>query len=422
MSSTESPSDRAIDAAAAGARAHANIPWIKLAKLGGATFVLAIGAYAVARDQFAIASDYAVVSAYSIPLRAPIDGIVSEHGLHVGDPVEAGDVLAEVANDLVDDRRLVDLTNHLARARAELENLKGERDSLAQMREGLERRAQAFSDASLLELRGTLSDTENSLAAAKDQRDFADRTLGRRAHLAQTGVASAADLDKAQADLSSAAHQAASQQGRLESVRARLAALENGIVLDSGANDVAYSRQRADDLDIRLTELNARTATTLADIDETSARLDAERRRFAKISATKILAPTTGTIWKVEASQGERVGAGQSVAQIVDCRTAFVIAQVPQNRMPEIEIGGEAQFRLSGEELVRTGRVSSMTSDATGGDKNLAAAPFEVNGQSATVRVEFESNDFQCFVGRTAHVLLPSAGHKVLTRLLNVFG
>ena len=157
-------------------------------------------------------------------------------------------------------------------------------------------------------------------------------------------------------------------------------------------------------------------------VDAMAGRLDAERSRLAKISATTIRAPTTGVIWKVEASQGERVVAGQSVAQIVDCRAAFVIAQVPQNRMPEIEIGGEAQFRLSGEDDVRTGRVSSMTGDATGGDKNLAAAPFQAGGQSATVRVAFASDDFRCFVGRTAHVLLPSAGHKFLTRLLNVFG
>ena len=422
MTSTEMPSDRIASAGGVGTRG-VSISWTRVAKLGGAASILAVGAYAVARDQFAIASDYAVVSAYSVALRAPIDGVVSGKPLHVGDAIDAGAVLTEVANDLVDDQRLTDLSGHLARARAELDGLAAQRLSLGAIRADLERRYEAFAGAGMAELRGTFDETANTLAAAADQRELARSNLDRSARLAQSGFASQAELDKAKADSSLADHQTLAQQGRLDALQARLAALEKGIILESGANDVAYSRQRADELDLRLIDLDARYASARADVDETSARLAAERRRVAKISDVKIVAPLTGTVWKVEASQGERVGAGQSVAQIVDCRAAFVIAQVPQSRMPEVEIGGTAQFRLSGEDVVRTGRVSSLTGDATGGDKNLAAAPFVAGGaQSATVRVAIDADGGACLVGRTAHVLLPSTGQRFLSRLLGLFG
>ena len=134
-----------------------------------------------------------------------------------------------------------------------------------------------------------------------------------------------------------------------------------------------------------------------------------------------MVAPNSGIIWKLNASSGERIGAGDTVAQIVDCDAAFIIAEVPQNRVPNIEVGSEAEFRLSGDSVKRHGRVLSVTGDATGGDHNLAAIPFDQKGLTATVRIEMGSSTGECFVGRTARVVLPSSGSGLFSRLLNRF-
>ena len=398
-----------------------NIAWSRLLKLAGAAIVLAIGAYAVLADQVAIATDNAVISAYSVALRTPIEGLVDLSSLHVGDRIERGASLASVANSRVDDQRLVDLRGHLCEQEANLAALKTERQSLGTLLESLRARSQAYTSATAGRLAGSVAEARNMLAALYDRRADAKRVLNRRSELAQSGVASAADVEKAQSDFDAVSHEAEAQRGRLDSLLAQAVAINDGVVSEPGSNDVAYSRQRADEVVIHLSDLDRQIAQTTAEIEVTNARLKSEQVRIDKLAAASMVAPTSGMIWKLEASAGERVGVGEQIAQIVDCDSQFVLATVPQSRVPNIEVGGEAEFRLSGEATRRSGRVVSVAGDANGADRNLAAIPFAEKGQTATVRIALDPGDRQCLVGRTARVLIRSTGPGLFSRLFNRF-
>src|SRR5215471_16791223 len=98
---------------------RSKLRWSRLVKLGGAFAILGLGAYAVLQDVAEITTDNAVVSAYTVALRTPIDGVVSTSIRGVGDRVNRGDVVADVTNVRVDDQRLVDLREHLMRVRSD---------------------------------------------------------------------------------------------------------------------------------------------------------------------------------------------------------------------------------------------------------------------------------------------------------------
>ena len=351
------------------------MPWSRVFKTGGAVAVAAIGAYAVMADQVAIATDNAVVSAYSVSLRTPIDGIVTDLALRIGAPVKAGEKLAEVSNNLIDDQRLMDLRERLGRARAHLAELAAQGSALQAIRADLERRSEAYIEASAARLSGSVAEAEHTLAAINERRDEAERNLNRRTSLVRSGAASTVELDRAKAEFNVASHEAAAQGGRLQSLHAQLDAIRSGVVSEPGSNDVAYSRQRGDEIAVRLSELDSARASALSEVEETNTRLQSEQARIDKLSFAPMAAPSAGIVWKVDASSGERIRAGETVAQVVDCDAAFIIATVPQNRVPEIEIGGEAEFRLSGDPVQRHGAVRSVMGDATNADRNLAAVP-----------------------------------------------
>lgn len=397
------------------------ISWTRAAKLFGASAVLAIGAYAVIADQMAIATDNAVVTAYSIALRTPIDGVIGAASLRVGDRVDRDALLAQVRNNRVDDQRLVDLREHLTQARARLEATTSMQVSLEAMRAELNERSKAYLKASAARLDGSLTEARYTLAALISRRDEAKKIFDRRSLLAQGGAGSAVDLEKAQSEFESLSSEAEAQRGRLDSLNAQIAAIDHGVVSEPGSNDVAYSRQRADEITIRLADLDHERALAAADIEETSARLTSEQARIDKLQNASMVAPSSGVVWKLGASNGERVGAGETIAQIVDCASAFIIARVPQNRVPDIVVGDEAEFRLSGDNTKHQGRVLTVTGEATGGDRNLAAVPFEEKGPTATVRIAMDPVAGECPVGRTARVLLPSNGPGLLSRLLGRF-
>ena len=129
-------------------------------------------------------------------------------------------------------------------------------------------------------------------------------------------------------------------------------------------------------------------------------------------------APSAGMLWKVGSSNGERLGAGDMTAQLVDCGAAFLVASIPQSSYADVVPGGEARFRLSGETAERTGTIASVTGDASLiGDRNLAAVPADQHKSTAMVRIAVPPSRnvaAECLVGRTAHVLLPMVGRSFM--------
>ncbi len=119
-------------------------------------------------------------------------------------------------------------------------------------------------------------------------------------------------------------------------------------------------------------------------------------------------APSAGMLWKVGTSNGERLGAGDTTAELVDCGAEFLVVSIPQSSYADMVRGGEARFRLSSETDERTGAIISVTGDASLiGDRNLAAVPSDQHRPAAMVRIAVPPSHnlaAECLVGRTAHV------------------
>ena len=49
-----------------------------------------------------------------------------------------------------------------------------------------------------------------------------------------------------------------------------------------------------------------------------------------------------GMLWELMATGGEQVAAGDAVAELVDCDRAFILAEMPQQRVTEIDLGAVA--------------------------------------------------------------------------------
>jgi multidrug resistance efflux pump len=239
--------------------------------------------------------------------------------------------------------------------------------------------------------------------------------------LVKSGITSIADLDRAQSDFDVASHQVDALEGRLDSLRVQQQSIDQGVVSEPGSNDVAYSRQREDEVMIRLSELDRDKALAQADLNETQARLQSEEQRVARLRSAAMTSPITGMIWKLDAHDGERLGTGDTVAQVVGCDQTFIIATLPQNRFSDVAVGSRVKYRLSGDLIERYGSVASITGDATAGDRNLAALPIASKGPTITARVMPDSSSEECLIGRTARVLFPSSGRRFMEHLFDRF-
>ncbi|HZH27181.1 MAG TPA: HlyD family efflux transporter periplasmic adaptor subunit [Azospirillaceae bacterium] len=398
----------------------------RAAKLSAAFGMLGLGVYAMLVDAGSIASDNAVVSAYLVELRTPIEGYVSALQRDVGGVVPKGSTLAKVDNPRVDGQRLADLRAQLAKIRADREAVTALAAELTKLREDLTARAEAHAVASRARLMALETAEERELAALNARRDLARRDFERKLALGMGEAVTRAEVERARSALDVAEKEAAAQAARLASVRTQAESVALGVIAEPGANDVAYSRQRADEISIRLAELGRTISALAADEAVTSERLDVETGRIALLREAAIVAPSDGLVWKYGASNGERLSAGDMAVQIVDCTAAFIVAAIPQDRVPDVEVGAMARFRLAGERTELQGRVMNVTGGRPGeGDRHLAAVPAAERSAMATVRIDVPMSRNAadgCLVGRTARVLLPATGGGWLEWVLTAGG
>ncbi len=392
----------------------------RLLKLGIAAVLLCAGLYSVVSGGSTITSDNAVLSAYTVSIRAPIAGAFAGQDLRVGDSVAKGSVLGRLRNGLVDDQHLADLQGQAERSNAERQALETQRASLVGLRSDLLRRAADFQGAEE-EFRARGVEEALSILQARVVRGTQSRRdVERKLSLTRVGFAPLAELERLQADLAASDHEIAAQAARVAMTRIQEAASQRGLLLDNGSNDVAYSNQRADDVGLRLTEIDRGIASFAAAEKEARDRLASERQRLSRLQGAALTAPVDGMVWRIGASDGERLAVGDMAVDLVDCRAGFILASIPQDRFGDVEIGGVARFRLSGERSDRTGRILGVMGESgLSHDRNLAAAPVPGRGNSVLARIETPPQEGACAIGRTARVLLPTnEGSGLLARLL----
>ena len=392
-------------------------------KAGVGACMLLAGAYGILSEQQFVASGNAVVSAYVISVRTPIEGTVSGLPTAAGVRVHEGNIVGRVENLRFDQQHMDNLRVAEEQARHDADALLTERATLQSQRQGLLMRASTHSRAAAARLRLEATADERMLAARQSAFRYAAAELERGRQLHQSGIISDAELEKLETQNEVVAREVEAGQAEATAARAEARSAYNGLMTAPGINDVAYSRQRADEIDLRLAETDRTIMALQAQARDAHEDLEAETRRTNLMRAADLTSPISGVLWKLDAMNGEHLSIGDPVVQFVDCSRAFVLVEIPQDRIPDVAIGAQTQFKLSGETSERTGMVASVSGDPPAQEETskLAAAPVRAtNERMATVRIALSPGDVQneCIVGRTARVLIPTRGTSFASRWL----
>ena len=383
----------------------------RLLKLGMALALVGVAARAITSEQGYIGTDNAVVSAQITRLRVPIEGYVrAAGGIAAGQPIALDAVIEHVENK-GDESGVAELATDLRRITRQRNAALEQRAALDGLVRVLTARAGAGNAAQTTRLSANIGSTEKKVTAAETRRDELRREYERKLTLSRSGDTAQADVDRVRADYAAAAQEVGSIIASMEAETAARDAARSGILSEAGSNDVNYSTQRVDEISILLTHVNRSIADLTASAEEVEGKIRILQNREQAHRDAQIVAPIAGMIWKVGASNGERVGPGDTAVELVDCSSAFVIASVPQYRMGEIEPGGEARFKFVGEQVERVARVTSIDSSAlTRQAERLASVPLPEKEPTAVVTLSslsLPSTAHDCPIGRTARVLLP---------------
>ncbi|ATW26273.1 HlyD family secretion protein [Candidatus Formimonas warabiya] len=314
---------------------------------------LLAGAYWVWQKYFPVEEQVlqatGTIEATSVELTAKLAGSIEDLTINAGDTVKKGQLIAQLSrNDLVAQRE-----------RDELSVVKAEA-SLADLQSGA--RNQEIKEA------------EANVNIAQDNLKRASDDLARIKALFEAGAINQAEYEKAQTDREISANQ-------LEAAKSRLSLVQAG------------NRQEV---------INA----AQVEIERNKAILKATDAMLADL---KIYAPIDGVVLSKNYEPGEYVGAGASIATVVNMDDLWIKVYIPTDDLPQVILGQQVTFTVSGLSRSFTGTVEEIATQGEFTPKTIQTKKERTNVVFA-VKIRISSEGGVLKPGMPADVVFPGGG------------
>lgn len=323
--------------------------------------LVAVAAWYIYLYAFNKVSVAAVVNAPLVTIVSQIDGYVAEDSVGQLTLLRAGQPLVTVVDDRVDNRTAAELAGSRKAAQERLLALRATIAELNAKKVDLERRTQNHLAAWTEHLEEEVRESTATLAAARVVEQQTRDQLGRATTLIATGTISRVEFDnrfyahqRASSDVTRAVATLAQNKGD------RAAAGAGILLADSNWSDVPYSRQRLDEIDIRLAGLHNDEGVLVAAIDEIEVKSAAEKARIARLSSERLTAPVAGVVWRSWVAPGAAVVHGTPLLEVIDCSRVYVEATTREQFFESLAPGQRVRVRLEGSDKDIPGTIRSI--------------------------------------------------------------
>ena len=328
-------------------------------KLSAGVGAVGFGIWAMAGSFASSGGAPAVVSGQTAIIRAVQDGYPSLDTFRRGSAVRRGDAIGTLQLSPTGDNNSNKYMT-LLQTRGRVEAIETEITTLRAQIRDLQERTDKNRTARIDELDSKLAQANASMGAAQAKEAAANAVLERQQKLYSIGytVKQSVEAAKSTADAAKLDRTAAEKQ--IATLQVQLSAARDGTFLQDAYNDAAYSQQRADQLRLRVADLQAESQQQnhLLKLLEGDARqINASDRNAASNQSVPILSPASGIVWSVTNS-GQYVRAGDEIARVIDCSQLSANATVSAREYAAVRDGDRAVFRQQDQEQPWKGTVA----------------------------------------------------------------
>ncbi len=241
---------------------------------------------------------------------------------------------------------------------------------------------QGTTSSDVLNAQAQSESTRAQLAEAQANLQQQDADTRRTVSLADQGIASQQDRDRANAAL------AASQ--------ARVKALQDQVRAADAALAAARARTH-----------QARTAQST--VAATSSQMLAAQAQLAeaetRLGYTNVVAPVSGVVTVRAAREGEVVNAGTPIVTITDLNDTWVRAAVPETYADKVLVGDTIDVRMPGGNIIPGKVIFKSTEGDFATQRDVSRRKRDI--KTVALKLHIDNQNMKYATGMTAEVLLP---------------
>ncbi len=397
-------------------------------RLLGLLILLAI-IFVVGPALFNLQSGNAVINARTIAITAPIGGVVTDVYQPVGSPIKQGQPLLRINNPRINEGTLNELIVEQQTLVQRFDGLLRQADQLEALKKTLSERRDAHTQHDSTRLEHQIAEAKAQSLAQRNQMEELGLVLERNRKLVKENFISVVEFDRSRYAYKVAQQQLEALEARIRSLQTELAAIKEGVYLGEGRNDVPYTQQKIEEINIQIIDLLTRRTETRIRIESIEKQIEAEKALLQKFRETTMISLVTGLVWRQYFSAGSEVAANTKLAELINCDLLFVEAVVTDSALTNLHVGSKVRYRLLGSSDWLEGDVFQIMGS---GDKSVdltLATNHEASKNEGRIFVRINHNalpnmnENQCYVGRRVDVTLKRQWNPsvALTRLTNLF-
>lgn len=384
-----------------------------IARIGFAVVLLLIIGFVYLPHLFYTYSITAIVSAPVIPITSPIEGILKDGPPVMGTEVKAGEVIGTVENLRFDRWRLDDMGTEMRGIKEKVTAMTQEKEKLEGIKVELEKSFKSYTGSLEERLKIDIQRAKESLKERGDTVSESKAEFMRKSKLYKKGVVAENQADSAYFNAERATKSAQQTKLDVHRLEAQLKALQNGIFINlDGRTEVAYQKQRIDDISMRQHDLDSKIKEANIRLESLNKAVPLEEARFKRMSEATITAPFNGVAWRIFESKGTHVDTSRPILELVDCSKVFVDTSIHERYFNKVRAGDSATIKLVGEKRVLKGKVQSIRGGSLSESSTafLAGATQVLRPHEIQVMIKIDEKDVEkgkgefCFMGRTGEV------------------
>jgi multidrug resistance efflux pump len=318
-------------------------------------------------------SDRAVVNAPIILLTAPIAGEIASISVRAGQMIGQHEPVAHIQNRRIDHTTLITLEEKAASIRESIQGARRKRDSdneyltvldqeIADQSKQLGRQM----ESQILQLRAEVAESE---AAGREKKALVDR----QTTMVSRDTASIDMLKPTAQQFEAAVHRADAMTAKLNQKIAQFEALKQGVYVGTDLAPIADLVQKRKDIALDAKRMAIEENELLASVADRERLIEGERKRLDSLASADITTPSAGEVFSLGASSGRYINAGDTLASMVDCNKAFVVAIFSYRQGQDFNVG--SRVRVHGAHFDR-GTISAVLPKTSDKVDERFAMPF----------------------------------------------
>ncbi len=317
-----------------------------------------------------------LINARTVTLRSPIEGV-----LHLSRPTKCGvlfakdEVIGKVVNDRINRSFLHELMTEKRTLESRIAIMDDRQAEFSKLEQRLNENLQKYQKYSAKQLEDQIHQNDEKLTQEQAEYDRAKKEYDANRQLLDRQALKQREFDNSEANYFKSTARIRELTNRQVELKNSLEAVNSGVFLGDGHNDVPYSSQRRDQLVIETSLAKAAKTEAKDRIVGIDQQIAAERERLDKMETFTLSSPFNSVVWRLTETEGSTVVIDTPLIVLLDCSSVFLDITLSESQFSDIAGGDTIRYRLIGESKYHKGKVFALRGSGSDvSDHNLAAS------------------------------------------------